>query len=165
VNPKTILTAARAHGNVWRGPLVKGAFVLAGLAILAFAGHGAAAMVRPGEVVDAGDTNAPLTAATTAPPAMAIPETVITGQVPVQSVAAKLSITSDAGPTDRIALNEATEADLEKLPGIGAKKAALVLALRQRMGRFHAVEDLLKVKGMGRKRLAKIRPFVTVDRN
>ena len=39
-----------------------------------------------------------------------------------------------------------------------------MLALRQKLGRFHAVEDLLKVKGMGRKRLAKIRPFVTVDR-
>ncbi len=149
-------------GSVWRGPLVKGLFVLAGLSILAFAGHGAAAMVQPAEAAPA----AVAAAAGPPSPMLVIPETVVTGQVPVANLEDKLSATgaADAAPGDRIVLNEATEADLEKLPGIGAKKAALVLALRQKLGRFHAVEDLLKVKGMGRKRLAKIRPFVTVDR-
>jgi competence protein ComEA len=159
VNLTTILAAART--SIWRGPAVKGGFVLAGLAILAFAGHGAAAMAgAPG-----GATEADAGLIAQAPvPAVVVPATTVTGSMPVETVAAKLSVSTDAGPAERIALNEATEADLEKLPGIGAKKAALVLALRQRMGRFHAVEDLLKVKGMGRKRLAKIRPFVTVDR-
>jgi competence protein ComEA len=139
---------------------VKGLFVLAGLSILAFAGHGAAAMVQPAEAAAAAVAAAPPS------PVLVIPETVVTGQAPLTNLADKLSATgaADAAPGDRIVLNEATEADLEKLPGIGAKKAALVLALRQKLGRFHAVEDLLKVKGMGRKRLAKIRPFVTVDR-
>ena len=146
--------------SVWRGPLVKGLFVLAGLSILAFAGHGAAAMVQPAEAAAVAVAAAPPS------PVLVIPETVVTGQVPVANLEDKLSATgaADAAPGDRVVLNEATEADLEKLPGIGAKKAALVLALRQKLGRFHAVEDLLKVKGMGRKRLAKIRPFVTVDR-
>ncbi len=134
--------------------------MLAGLAILAFAGHGAAAMVQPAEAA------LPSVSAAAAP-VLVLPETVVTGQVPVATVDEKLTAAgaADSGPSDRIVLNEATEADLEKLPGIGAKKAALVLALRQKLGRFHAVEDLLKVKGMGRKRLAKIRPFVTVDRS
>ncbi len=157
---KTI--AAASSASVWRGPLVKGLFVLAGLAILAFAGHGAAAMVQPAEAA----TSVAAVAAPASSPVLVLPETVVTGQVPVATVDEKLTAAgaADSGPSDRIVLNEATEADLEKLPGIGAKKAALVLALRQKLGRFHAVEDLLKVKGMGRKRLAKIRPFVTVDR-
>jgi len=67
-------------------------------------------------------------------------------------------------PDGRVVLNDATEADLTKLPGIGPSRAQAILALRQRLKRFRAVEDLLRVKGIGRKMLRRLRPSVVLDR-
>jgi hypothetical protein len=39
----------------------------------------------------------------------------------------------------------------------------LILALRAQLGRFRAVEDLLKVKGIGRATLKRLRPLVRLD--
>jgi competence protein ComEA len=64
----------------------------------------------------------------------------------------------------RIVLNEATENELTKLPGIGPSRARAILALRQRLTRFKAVEDLLRVKGIGRKMLRRLRPSLVLDR-
>jgi competence protein ComEA len=64
----------------------------------------------------------------------------------------------------RVVLNEASEADLMKLPGIGPSRARAILALRQRLTKFRAVEDLLRVKGIGRKMLRRLRPSVVLDR-
>jgi competence protein ComEA len=49
------------------------------------------------------------------------------------------------------------------LPGIGQKRAEAILALRARLGRFHAIEDLMKVKGIGRAMLRRLRPLVRLD--
>ena len=68
-----------------------------------------------------------------------------------------------ASPEDPVILNTATIEDLERIPGVGPKKASGILALRQRMGRFRQVEDLLRVKGIGRTTLKKIRPVIRVD--
>jgi competence protein ComEA len=67
-------------------------------------------------------------------------------------------------PDGRIVLNAATEAELTKLPGIGPSRAQAILALRQRLKRFRAVEDLLRVKGIGRKMLRRLRPNIVLDR-
>jgi competence protein ComEA len=67
-------------------------------------------------------------------------------------------------PDGRVVLNDATETDLTKLPGIGPSRAHAILALRQRLKRFRAVEDLLRVKGIGRKMLRRLRPSVVLDR-
>jgi competence protein ComEA len=64
----------------------------------------------------------------------------------------------------RVVLNEATENELTKLPGIGPSRARAILALRQRLTRFKAVEDLLRVKGIGRKMLRRLRPNLVLDR-
>jgi competence protein ComEA len=50
-----------------------------------------------------------------------------------------------------------------RLPGIGAKRANAIVALRTRLGRFRAVEDLLKVKGIGRATLKRMRPLLRLD--
>jgi competence protein ComEA len=63
----------------------------------------------------------------------------------------------------RVVLNLAGEAELVKLPGIGPKRAQRILEARARLGRFRRVEDLLRVKGIGRKALAKIAPLVVLD--
>lgn len=75
----------------------------------------------------------------------------------------------DAGAPSAVAadgtviLNLAAEDDLRRLPGVGPTRAKAILALRARMKRFTRVEDLLRVKGMGRRAVAKIRPHVRVD--
>jgi competence protein ComEA len=68
-----------------------------------------------------------------------------------------------ASPEDPVILNAATLADLQRLPGIGEKRAEAVLSVRARLGRFHQIEDLLKVKGIGRATLKKLRPLVRID--
>jgi competence protein ComEA len=68
-----------------------------------------------------------------------------------------------ASPDDPVALNTATVDDLRRLPGVGPKRADAILALRGRLGRFRAVEDLLKVKGIGRATLRRLRPLVRLD--
>ncbi|MDP9037422.1 MAG: helix-hairpin-helix domain-containing protein [Myxococcota bacterium] len=68
-----------------------------------------------------------------------------------------------ASPDDPVILNTATEDDLRRLPGIGAKRAVAILSLRERLGRFRAIEDLLKVRGVGRATLKRLRPLVRLD--
>lgn len=63
------------------------------------------------------------------------------------------------GPID---LNRADVNQLESLPGIGAVLARRVMEYRESIGRFQTIEDLLAVKGIGRKTLERIRPFVMV---
>jgi competence protein ComEA len=53
--------------------------------------------------------------------------------------------------------------DLRRLPGIGEKRATAILALRARLGRLRAIEDLMKVKGIGRATLKRLRPLVRLD--
>jgi competence protein ComEA len=60
-------------------------------------------------------------------------------------------------------LNEATFAELEQLPGVGAVMAERILAYRQRKGRFTKVEELAEVKGIGRKRLETLKGLVKVE--
>ncbi|AUX36910.1 MULTISPECIES: helix-hairpin-helix domain-containing protein [Sorangium] len=63
----------------------------------------------------------------------------------------------------KVVLNLATEADLMRLPGVGPAKAAAILALRTKMKRFRKVDDLLRVKGLGRRSLKRLRPLVLID--
>jgi len=70
---------------------------------------------------------------------------------------------SAASVEDPVVLNTAAFEDLRRLPGIGPKRAAAILTLRTHLGRFRAVEDLLKVKGIGRATLKRLRPLVRLD--
>lgn len=75
-----------------------------------------------------------------------------------------VAATSTAPPAAAaIVLNTATSEELQRLPGVGAKRAAAILALRERLGRFRRVEDLLRVKGIGRKSLKRIAPLVVLE--
>jgi len=60
-------------------------------------------------------------------------------------------------------INTATAAELQRVPGIGPKTAAQILAMRRNVGSFRSVDDLLAVRGIGPKRLAKMKPFLTVQ--
>lgn len=66
-------------------------------------------------------------------------------------------------PDGRVVLNAASVDELCKLPKVGPKRAAAIVALRARMGRFRSVRDLLRVKGLGVRTLQKIAPMVVLD--
>ena len=67
---------------------------------------------------------------------------------------------------DPVYLNEATVADLQRLPNVGLKRANAILALRQRLGgRFQQIEQLMKVRGMGAKAMKRLRPLMRLDRS
>jgi len=70
-------------------------------------------------------------------------------------------IAPDSG--EQVALNTATEADLQRLPGVGPAMAGRILAYRKTAGRFEKVEDLMQVTGIGPKKFAKIAPLVKPD--
>ena len=65
-------------------------------------------------------------------------------------------------PGEVLNLNQVSQADLTRLPGIGEKKAAAIVAWRQAHGDFSKIEDLLEVRGIGQGILDRIRPYVTV---
>ena len=60
-------------------------------------------------------------------------------------------------------LNRADAAELQRLPGVGAKRAEAILALRERLGRFRHASDLLRVKGIGRRSLERMLPHLVID--
>ena len=63
---------------------------------------------------------------------------------------------------DAINLNTATERDLMDLPGIGPAKAEAIVAYRKKNGPFRRIEELDKVKGFGRKTVARLKPSLTI---
>jgi competence protein ComEA len=66
-------------------------------------------------------------------------------------------------PDGRVVLNAASEDDLRKLPRVGPSRARSILALRAKLGKFRSVNDLLRVKGIGRKTLERMKPKLVVD--
>lgn len=59
-------------------------------------------------------------------------------------------------------INTATKDELIALPGIGPAKAQAILDYRKLNGPFKSVDDLKNVKGIGAKRLDKLRADLSV---
>jgi len=65
-------------------------------------------------------------------------------------------------PVHPINLNFASAAELQQVPGIGPSTADKILEMRKSYGAFKSVDDLLAIKGIGPKRLNKMRKYLTV---
>jgi competence protein ComEA len=73
-------------------------------------------------------------------------------------------------PAGVVNINTASAAELQGLPGIGAKTAARIVEYRTKNGPFKKPEDLMNVRGVGEKNFLKLKAQITVaapkaDRN
>ena len=59
-------------------------------------------------------------------------------------------------------INTASVKELDALPGIGTKTAALIVEYRQKNGPFKKIEELMNVRGVGEKSFLKLKPQLTV---
>ena len=58
-------------------------------------------------------------------------------------------------------LNTASQADLTRLPGIGEKRAADIVAWREENGGFSDKEELMEISGIGEGTYERVAPYVT----
>ncbi len=65
-------------------------------------------------------------------------------------------------PVKPVNINEANIGKLSALPGIGPKLAERIVDYRDKNGPFNSIEDIQKVKGIGKKMFAKIKPFIDI---
>ena len=80
--------------------------------------------------------------AVSAPPDESRPETLLEGEI--------------------IDLNTADVYDLQRLPGIGAKRAQDIVDWRETNGPFQTVDELVRISGIGEKTLEGLRPYAGV---
>lgn len=64
--------------------------------------------------------------------------------------------------TGKISINKATYEELITLPGIGPKTAEKIIEYRNTYGPFWSLEDIKKVKGIGDKKYAKLKEYITI---
>jgi competence protein ComEA len=67
-------------------------------------------------------------------------------------------------PLKPVNLNTATSEELQQVPGIGPATAQKILQMRKSYGPFKSVDDLLAIRGLGQKRLDKMRKYLTVGK-
>lgn len=61
-------------------------------------------------------------------------------------------------------INTASVAELTRLPGVGEAKAQAIVAQRERRT-FRRVEEIMRVRGIGRATFRRLRPMLTVQGN
>ena len=73
-----------------------------------------------------------------------------------------ISATTKKPPPEPVNINTATSAELQQVPGIGPATADKILKMRKSYGAFKSVDDLLAIRGIGKKRLDKMRRYLSV---
>ena len=63
---------------------------------------------------------------------------------------------------EKVNLNTASAADLQKLTGVGEKKAEQIIAYREQNGSFKKIEDLMQVSGIGEKTFESLKDQLAV---
>src|SRR5215472_12626396 len=78
------------------------------------------------------------------------------------------SMAANAGkkkpPEKPVNINTANSEQLQQVPGIGPATAQKILQMRKSYGPFKSVDDLLAIRGLGQKRLDKMRKYLTVGK-
>lgn len=87
--------------------------------------------------------------------------------LPVLTLILSLGMTAYAGKQSKslngvINLNQASSQQLQMLPGIGEKTADAIIAYRQKT-KFSRPEDIVQVKGLGKKKFEKFKAYLAVS--
>lgn len=61
--------------------------------------------------------------------------------------------------------NTASADELQRLPGVGPVIAQRIIAFRSKTGPFEDADELTAVKGIGPKKLAKMKPYIALRRD
>lgn len=80
----------------------------------------------------------------------------------VQAGGSEPSMSKSAASGDKININTADEAALDKLPGVGPATAKCIIEYRNEHGSFEAPEDLQKVRGIGPSKYEKMKDKVAI---
>lgn len=79
-----------------------------------------------------------------------------------KSSSAKAGSGRNSSMMQSVRINSASARELQQLPGIGPALAQRIVETRKG-GRFTSADDLLRVPGIGKAKLAKLRDYVEVD--
>ena len=66
---------------------------------------------------------------------------------------------------DKININLANIEELTKLPGIGPAKAKKIIQKREEINGFKSIEQIIEVKGIGKKSFEKLKNSITIGEN
>ena len=81
-------------------------------------------------------------------------------QIPSEVSAAE--DTANQVAATQISINSADADLLTQIPGIGPKTAEEIIKYRNSIGKIKNLDELLNVKGIGEKKLAKLKPYMTL---
>jgi competence protein ComEA len=126
---------------------VKGDVQTPGLVTLPAGARVADAIAAAGGVIPSADVTA-----------INLAERLSDGQMIFIGNAQSMQLSSDP----RFNLNLATESDLDSLPGVGPVMAGRIIAWRESNQRFHSIEELQEVPGIGPKVFANLKPLVRI---
>jgi competence protein ComEA len=76
-----------------------------------------------------------------------------------------LSSATKKPPAQPININTADSTQLQLVPGIGPSTAEKILQMRKSYGAFKSVNDLMAIRGIGQKRLEKMKKYLTVGKS
>src|SRR5215468_11104473 len=72
--------------------------------------------------------------------------------------------TTKKPPAKPVNINTATSEQLQTVPGIGPATAEKIIQMRRSYGAFKSVDDLRAIRGIGPKRLDKMRKYLTIGK-
>jgi competence protein ComEA len=126
---------------------VKGDVLSPGLVTLSAGSRVADAIAAAGGVIPTADVSS-----------LNLAERLSDGQMIFIGNAQSMNLSSDP----RVNLNLATESDLDSLPGVGPVMAGRIIAWRELNQKFHSIEELQEVPGIGPKVFANLKPLVRI---
>ena len=79
-----------------------------------------------------------------------------------QTSTQEIAGTATENQTDKININTADAAELDKIPGIGPARAADIITYRESHGGFKSIEEIKNIKGIGDKTFESMKDLITV---